>query len=183
MGRRCHLLVAVGVLAGLACGAPAGRAQPVVVQARFHADRAALASLDRELWTPLMTAYAENQVAPYLAAFAPDAVLASGTMPTLSPLAEQRPAIERRFLVRRGHVGQFRVEYRFTERAAYREWSSERGILAETDPNGTEYYEFHYFARRLDGAWRITTAYTKRLPREAAAAFATAAAVGDHERF
>lgn len=183
MGRRCHLLVAVGVLAGLAFGASAGRAQPVVVQARFQADRGQLASLDRELWAPLMAAYAENKVAAYLAAFAPDALFASGTLPTLSPLAEQRPAIERRFLVRRNHVGEFRVEYRFTERAVYREWSSERGIMAETDPNGTVYHEFHYFARRLDGVWRITTAYTKRLPREAAGAFAAAAAVGDHERF
>lgn len=163
---------------------PAATAEPVVVQARFRADREALATLDRELWAPLTGAYAENRVEDYLGAFAPDAVIAGGDIPTLSPFAEWRRGVERRFLVRGNQVGRFRLEHRFTERAAYREWSSGRGVAAETDPNETRYYEFHTFGRRLDGRWRIATTYRKRLPREAgAAAFAAAAAVGDHERF
>lgn len=175
-------LAAVAALA-LAAGLPS-TAEPVVVQARFHADRAGLASLDHGLWQPLMAAYAANQLEDYLAVFAPDAVIASGDMPTLNPFPEWRRAVERRFLVRRNEAGRHRIEYRFTERGVYREWSSERGVMAETDPNETRYYEFHYFARRSDGQWRVTTAYRKRLPREAGAmAFAAAAAPGDYERF
>jgi hypothetical protein len=164
--------------------AAAAAAEPVAVQARFRADREALATLDRELWAPLTAAYAENRVDDYLGSFAPDALIAGGDIPSLSPFAEWRRGVERRFLVRRGQVGQFRLEHRFTERAVYRDWSSERGVAAETDPNETLYHEFHTFGRRLDGRWRIVTTYRKRLPREAgAAAFAAAAAVGDHERF
>jgi hypothetical protein len=165
-------------LASVAC------AEPVVVQARFRADREALATLDRELWAPLTAAYAENRVEDYLGLFAPDALIAGGDIPSLSPFAEWRRGVERRFLVRRSQIGRFTLEHRFTERAVYRDWSSERGVAAETDPNGTVHHEFHTFARRLDGRWRIATTYRKRLPREAgAAAFAAAAAVGDHERF
>ncbi len=174
-------LVAASALA-FAAGLPV-HAEPVVVQARFRADREGLASLDREVWQPLMAAYAANEIEDYLAVFAPDAVFANGEIPTLSPFPEWRRAVERRFLVRRNEAGRHRIEYRFTERSVYREWSSERGLLSETDPNGTRYYEFHYFARQSDGRWRITTAYRKRLPREAAAAFAEAAAPGDLERF
>lgn len=183
--RPLHLTaLVVAALAALVCGASAGRAEPVVMQAKFQADRELLASLDRELWRPLMAAYNAIELENYLAAFAPEALLASGNLPGLSPLTEHRPAFERRFLVRRNHVGEFRVEYRFTERAVYREWSSERGIMAETDPaNGTVYYEFHYFSRKVAGAWRIAIAYTKRLSGEAAQAFAAAAATGDYERF
>ncbi len=159
-------------------------AEPVVVQARFRADRDALATLDRELWAPLTAAYAENRVDDYLGLFASEALIAGGDIPSLSPFAEWRRGVERRFLVRRNQVGRFTLEHRFTERAVYREWSSERGVAAETDPNETVYHEFHTFGRRLDGRWRIVTTYRKRLPREAgAAAFAAAAAVGDHERF
>lgn len=184
--RPLHLTarVVVVALAALVWGVPAGHAEPVVVQAKFQADRELLASLDRELWQPLMAAYDANELENYLAAFAPEALLANGNLPSLSPLTEHRPALERRFLVRRNRVGQFRMEYRFTERAVYREWSSERGIMAETDPaNGTTYHEFHYFSRKVAGVWRITIAYTKRLPGEAAQAFAAAAAAGDNERF
>jgi hypothetical protein len=164
--------------------AAAAFAEPVVVQARFRADREALATLDRELWAPLTAAYAENRVDDYLGAFAPDALIAGGDIPTLSPFEEWRRGVERRFLVRGNHVGRFTLEHRFTERAVYRDWSSERGVAAETDPNETRYFEFHTFARRLDGRWRIATTYRKRLPRESGeAAFAAAAAVGDHERF
>lgn len=174
-------LLAVAALA-LAAGLTAA-AEPVVVQARFRADRAGLASLDQGLWQPLMSAYAANKIEDYLAVFAPDAVFASGDIPTLSPFPEWRLAVERRFLVRRSEIGRHRVEYRFTERSVYREWSSERGVMAETDVNETRYYEFHYFARQGDGRWRITTAYHRRLPRAAAEDFARAAAPGDHGRF
>lgn len=175
-------LSAVVLLAALV--APAATAEPVVVQARFRADREALATLDRELWAPLTAAYAENRVEDYLGCFTPDALVAGGDIPSLSPFAEWRRGTERRFLVRRNQVGRFRLEHRFTERAVYREWSSERGVAAETDPNETRYFEFHTFGRRLDGRWRIATTYRKRLPRDAGeAAFAAAAAVGDHERF
>jgi hypothetical protein len=159
-------------------------AEPMVVQARFRADRGVLAELDRNLWQPMMAAYAANDLEGYLAAFAEDALMAGGDIPSLSPMAEWRRAAERRFLVRRSEVGHHRREYRFTERAVYRDWSAERGVLAETDPNETRYYEFHYFARSHAGRWKITTAYQKRLPRDTgAAAFAAAAAPGDHERF
>ena len=177
---------ALRLLAGCVAAAlaSAAAAEPVVVQARFRADREALATLDRELWAPLTAAYAENRVDDYLAAFAPDAVIAGGDIPSLSPFPEWRRGMERRFLVRRSQVGRHRLDHRFTERAVYRDWSSERGVVAETDPDETRYHEFHTFARRLDGRWRIATTYRKRLPRDAGeAAFAAAAAVGDHERF
>ena len=159
-------------------------AAPTVVQARFRADRDSLAELDQKLWQPMMAAYAAINLEGYLAAFAPDALFAGGDIPSLSPMGEWRAGTERRFLVRRNEVGLHRREYRFTERAVYRGWSAERGVLAETDPNETRYFEFHYFARQIDGQWKITTAYRKLLPREAgAAAFAAAASTGDYERF
>lgn len=158
-------------------------AEPVTVQARFRADREALASLDAEVWRPMMTAYAAADLEGYLAVFAPDAVLARGDLPTLSPLAESRAGEARRFLLRRSQAGGFSREYRFTERAAYRDWSSERGFVAVTDPNGTIYEEFHYFCRKIEGRWRITTAYRKRLPPGAAENFKLAAAPGDWESF
>lgn len=178
---RALRLVAASALALAAC--LPSPAEPVMVQARFRADREGLASLDQGLWQPLMAAYAANQLEDYLAVFAPDAVIASGDMPTLNPFPEWRRAVERRFLVRRNEAGRHRIEYRFTERSVYREWSSERGVMAETDLNETRYYEFHYFGRKIEGRWRIATAYRKRLPREAAEDFARAAAPGDHERF
>jgi len=177
------LRLAAAFTVALAAEPPAG-AEPVVVQARFRADREALAGLDQKLWQPMMAAYAANNLEAYLAAYSDDAIIAGGDMLTLSPMSEWRAGIERRFLVRRNEVGRHRREYRFTERAVYRDWSSERGVLAETDPNETRYFEFHYFARRIEGRWKITTAYRQRLPREAGAAgFAAAASPGDYERF
>lgn len=142
-------VVAAACLAAL--GVLPGHAEPTVVQARFRADRDALAALDQKLWQPMMAAYAAIDFEGYLTAFAPDAVFADGDMPTLSPISEWRAGTERRFLVRRNEVGRHRREYRFTERAVYRAWSAERGVLAETDPNETRYFEFHYFARQVDG--------------------------------
>lgn len=175
--------VAAAACLAASCVLPA-HAAPTVVQARFRADRDALAELDQKLWQPMMAAYAAIDLEGYLAAFSVDALLAGGDIPSLSPMAQWRAGTERRFLVRRSEAGRHRREYRFTERAVYRDWSSERGVLAETDPNETRYFEFHYFARRFDGRWKITTAYRKRLPREAGAAvFAGAASTGDYGRF
>jgi ketosteroid isomerase-like protein len=128
------------------------------------ADGALLQELNRDVWHAFRAAYSARDAVAFLALNTPDLVRAGGPERQVHGFAEYAAQIEQWFaeLTERGDgIG---IDFRFVERIAADGLASERGVFRITVTPATGdgrvfYGQFHTFARKAGGRWRIAVDY------------------------
>jgi ketosteroid isomerase-like protein len=127
-----------------------------------------LAELNRDIWLPFSQAYADRDLDAYLRLHTADLLRVDVDHKWLGGLAEygelSRPIFAK--LIDRDDAAEIR--FRFFERLASADLASERGYfrlaitVTEPEPGELVFYgQFHTFARRVDGVWRLCVDYER----------------------
>jgi len=128
------------------------------------ADGELLRELNRDVWHAFRRAYGARDAAAFLALHTPDLIRAGGPDKQVHGFADYAAQTTQWFadLTERGDsIG---IDFRFLERIAAGELASERGVfrITATRAGGEPrvfYGQFHTFARKTDGSWRIAADY------------------------
>ena len=122
-------------------------------------DVALLAELNLQVWEPFRAAYAAADTEGYLALHDEHLIRAGGPRRVVQSyrdvVAETRPWFDGA----RDRGVELSIEFRFVERLADGDGSSERGVFRIDAGADVFYGRFHTFCRRVDGRWRIAVDY------------------------
>ncbi|HEX5118154.1 MAG TPA: nuclear transport factor 2 family protein [Pseudonocardiaceae bacterium] len=123
-----------------------------------------LRELNDDIWRAYRRAYHDGDAEAFLALHSPDLIRAGGPAKTISGFVDYG-AITRQWLAELAERGDsVDIEFRFTERIVGADVASERGVyrLTARRTSGEQkvmYGQFHTFARKTDGRWRIAVDY------------------------
>jgi ketosteroid isomerase-like protein len=153
------------------------------------ADGDLLRHLNRDIWHEFRRAYGACDARAFLAVHHPDLIRAGGPDKRVYGFDEYAAQTAQWFagLVERGD--RVEIDFRFVERIAADDLSSERGMyrITATRSDGDErifFGRFHTFARHVDGRWQITVDYDSNEGGTVdEATFAAGTAIDDVEAF
>jgi ketosteroid isomerase-like protein len=126
------------------------------------ADR--VTEINRDVWIPFRAAYAHGDAEAFIALHSPDVIRVEGNGGWIGGFEEYAGRLREWFQWVAVQEGELDIRFRFLERHASEEASSERGVyrLSLTYPDADErlwYGRFHTVCRKRGGAWRIVVDY------------------------
>jgi ketosteroid isomerase-like protein len=127
-------------------------------------NRQLLAEINRDVWIPFQTAYANGDAEAFIALHSPDVIRVEGNGGWLGGLDEYAGRLREWFQWVAVQEGSLDIRFHFLERHANDDIASERGVyrLALTYPEADErvwYGKFHTVSRKRGGVWRIVLDY------------------------
>jgi ketosteroid isomerase-like protein len=128
------------------------------------ADGELLRQVNRDIWHAFRRAYGACDASGFLAVHSPDLIRAGGPDKRVYGFDEYAAQTTQWFAGLAGRGERVGIDFRFVERVAAGDPSSERGIyrITATRADGDRrvfYGRFHTFARNVDGRWRIAVDY------------------------
>ena len=153
------------------------------------ADAEFLRELNRDIWHPFRSTYAACDVAGFVALYSQDLIRAGGPAKQVYGFDEYAAQTGEWFTDVAAQGDSIGIEFRFLERIASAEVASERGLyrITATRASGEQrvfYGQFHTFARKGGGRWRIAVDYDSTEGGTITeAAFAAATEIDDVEAF
>jgi ketosteroid isomerase-like protein len=153
------------------------------------ADAGFLRELNRDVWRAFVAAYAACDVAGFMDLYSQDLIRAGGPVKQVYGFDDYAAQTGEWFAEVTARGDSIGIEFRFLERIARDDLASERGIYKITAGQASGesrlfYGQFHTFARKDGGRWRIAVDYDSTEGGTITeATFAAAAGVDDVEAF
>jgi ketosteroid isomerase-like protein len=126
--------------------------------------RHVFAEINRDVWIPFQNAYASGDAEAFIALHSPDVIRIEGNGGWVGGFEEYAVRLREWFQWVAVQEGRLDIRFRFLERHASADASSERGVyrLSLTYPDADErlwYGRFHTISRKRNGVWRIAMDY------------------------